>query len=51
MCVCVCVCSQREEVLTDYLKDKSAVGLNILAADRSLTEAQQRMEGTSSRIH
>ncbi|XP_048094575.1 guanylate-binding protein 1-like [Alosa alosa] len=34
----------REEVLTDYLMEKSAVGENILAADRSLTEAQQRME-------
>ncbi|XP_042560348.1 guanylate-binding protein 1-like, partial [Clupea harengus] len=34
----------REEVLTEYLKDKRAVGENILAADRSLTEAQQRME-------
>ncbi|XP_062391458.1 guanylate-binding protein 1-like [Sardina pilchardus] len=34
----------REEVLTEYLKEKSAVGENILSADRSLTEAQQRME-------
>ncbi|KAL2103141.1 hypothetical protein ACEWY4_000009 [Coilia grayii] len=34
----------REEVLMDYLTDRSSVGENILAADRSLTQAEQQRE-------
>ncbi|XP_036435573.1 guanylate-binding protein 1-like [Colossoma macropomum] len=33
-----------EEVLSNYLAEKSAVGGNILAADRSLSEAEQKTE-------
>ncbi|XP_041928007.1 guanylate-binding protein 1-like isoform X3 [Alosa sapidissima] len=33
-----------EEVLTEYLKEKNVVGESIRAADRSLTEAQKKME-------
>ncbi|XP_062378401.1 guanylate-binding protein 1-like [Sardina pilchardus] len=33
-----------EEVLTEYLEEKNAVGMSIRTADRSLTEAQKRME-------
>ena len=43
--MCVCVCCQSEEVLTKYLEEKNVVGKTIRAADRSLTEAQKKMEG------
>ncbi|XP_031436604.1 guanylate-binding protein 1-like [Clupea harengus] len=33
-----------EEVLTEYLEEKNVVGKSIRAADRSLTEAQKKME-------
>ncbi|XP_036435543.1 guanylate-binding protein 1-like [Colossoma macropomum] len=33
-----------EEVLTNYLTEKNKVGQNILAADRSLSEAERKME-------
>ncbi|KAL6459411.1 hypothetical protein MHYP_G00328830 [Metynnis hypsauchen] len=33
-----------EEVLSNYLAEKSAVGGNILAADRSLSDAEQKTE-------
>ena len=41
----MCVCCQSEEVLTEYLEEKNVVGKSIRAADRSLTEAQKKMEG------
>ncbi|XP_030641286.1 guanylate-binding protein 1-like [Chanos chanos] len=35
---------KKEEVLKEYLSEKEKIGFNILAADKSLTEAQQEIE-------